>query len=183
MALCTNSQHISVNGVWLDVFRVKIAVRVIYHVTQILGSSPAPPCLIQVTEAVVVDYILMVYNCENCLRLNGYSGTVCQSYLVVMLQQQIASDFLYAHCFLNAKASVFNRHIVTYRKHARICVAAKRLQEIQSVKRKGILRLYLACILEIIAASIPQIFFCSFLILFGQIYVCDFVSVANLYEE
>ena len=37
----------------------------------------------------------------------------------------------------------------------RICVAAKRLQEIQSVKRKGILRLYLACVLEIIAASIP----------------------------
>ena len=124
LALCPNGQHICVNGVWFDVVRVKISVRVIDHVTQILCGSPSSPCFIQITEAVVVYDVFMLNDSKHGLRLYRHGCCVCQSDLVVLFQQKVACYFLYAHLFLNAKTCVLNRHIIAHLKHACIGITA-----------------------------------------------------------
>ena len=180
LALCPNGQHICVNGVWLDIVRVKITVRIIDHVTQILCGSPSSPCFIQITEAVVVDYVFVVNDSKHGLRLYRHGCCICQSDLVVLFQQKVACYFLYAHLFLYAKPCVLYRYIIAHLKHACIGITAKFLKKVEPIQCQRVLSLCLCRCLEIFHCCIPQSLFCLLLVAFGQIYVGYLVGVSDL---
>ena len=155
LALSPHRKHIGVNGIGLDVFGVKITVRIIHHCTQFLCCTPSPPCLSQVPKPIVFYDCFVPSHIHNRLSDWGNGCNVRKGQCIVMLHKQVLCHLLDADILLNTETLIFHGYIVTHMKDGCFAIAWQSVQKIGTFKGKLILRPCLCAWLELVISGIP----------------------------
>ena len=76
LALRAYSEHIGINGVGAYVLRIKVAIGIIHHVTQLLSGTPALSGFVKIPQAVVLYDLVVFDNIYHGLAVHGYSRNI-----------------------------------------------------------------------------------------------------------